>query len=73
MLESGGVFREPANTDLGLPESALQSALPKLEERAEAQVMALADKNFLKTFVAEHREELKELLSDDPDGSRRAV
>ena len=75
LLESLGVFREPANTDLGLPESALQSALPKLEERAraEAQVMALAAKNFLKTFVAEHREELKELLSDDPDGSRRAV
>ena len=69
LLEKLGVFREPADAGLDLPESALQSILPQLEERAraEAQVMALADANFLKNFVSEHRERIEELLSDDPD------
>ena len=29
--------------------------------------MALADTNFLRIFVSEHRERIEELLSDDPD------
>ena len=71
LLERLGVFQEPADAGLDLPESALQSILPQLEERAKEearqQVMALADENFLKTFVSEHREKIEELLSDDPD------
>ena len=40
-----GIFKEPPEPELYLPESVLQSLLPQLEERAraEAQVMQMAD------------------------------
>lgn len=64
-----GIFKEPVESDLDLPESTLQSLLPQLEARAKEdarkQVMALADANFLKNLVNENREKIEELLSDD--------
>ena len=59
--EALGVFKEPPQPELELPESVLQSVLPKLEERAraEAQVMQMADENFIKAFVAEHRDKIE--------------
>ena len=70
-----GIFKEPPEPELDLPESVLQSLLPQLEERAraEAQVMKMADENFLKAFVSEHREKIEELLSDDPDLTKPIV
>ena len=64
-----GMFKEPPETALDLPESALQAVLPKLEERAraEAQVMQMADENFLKAFVAEHRDKIEALLAEDEE------
>ena len=38
LLERLGVFQEPANAGLDLPESALQSILPQLEERGRKRV-----------------------------------
>ena len=67
--EALGVFKEPPQPELELPESVLQSVLPKLEERAraEAQVMQMADENFIKAFVAEHRDKIEALLAADSE------
>ena len=70
LLKELNIFRELDDTDMDQPlESALQAILPALEEQAKAEaqqhVMALADKNFLKHLVNEHRAAIEELLSDD--------
>lgn len=67
LLKELGVFQEPPDAGLDLPESVLQGALPKLEERAreEAKIMQMADENFLKNFVAENREKIEALLAQD--------
>lgn len=77
LLKELRVFEEKENTDLDVPESALSQILPQLEERAkkeaEAQVLAMADDNFLKTMVAENKDRIKELLDaediDETEGS----
>ena len=70
-LDKLGVFDEPPEKELDLPESALMQLLPQLEEkaikRAEAHVMALADANFLKSLVAEHKDKIEALLAEDGD------
>ena len=64
-----GVFKEPVESDLDLPDSILQKLLPQLEERArreaEMKVNAMADKNFLRSLVEEHRDEIKAMLVDE--------
>lgn len=67
LMSALGVFDRPPEQDLDLPESTLQSLLPSLEARAraEAEVMALCDENFIKNFIAEHRDKIEALLAED--------
>ena len=53
------------------PESTLQALLPQLEAKARADaekhVLALANKIFLRNFVAEHRDKIEALLAEDKE------
>ena len=69
LMKELGVFKDPVESDLDLPDSILQKLLPQLEERArreaEIKVNAMADENFLKSLILEHKDKIKELLQDE--------
>jgi len=71
LLEALQVFQEPPIDLSTLPESALQQALPYLEEQAQAQaqlhIQSLVTENkkdFLRDLVQDHKDEIREILDE---------